>query len=252
LNWIAQATGLAGSAIGLIAFLTFGAAAIRGLTGFGMAIVLVPLLGMVIAPADAVILAILLQLLIGPVGIRNSLAACERPASFVIAGCAVAATPVGLWLLGKASPDLARLLIAAIAGAAFLLVITKRSLVAEPSRLVTVATGLAAGVLTGFAAMPGPPVVPYFLRGVRGPSAARASMMVVFFATAMAGTVSSILLRLTTWRLALLALMLFAPMLVGNWLGSKAFGRVAPPLWRTIVALLLGIAGCSAVWRALS
>ena len=45
------------------AAMTFGAAYVRGLTGFGMAIILVPLLGLIIAPGEAVVLGILLQLL---------------------------------------------------------------------------------------------------------------------------------------------------------------------------------------------
>jgi uncharacterized protein len=244
LNWITQATGLPLASLALVALLTFAAATIRGLTGFGMAIILVPLLGMVIRPADGVILAILLQLMIGPVGIRNSLALCERPASFVIAGCAVLATPIGLWLLGRTSPDLARVMIAAIAIGAFLIVILPKKGLGEPGRAVMVATGLTAGVLTGFAAMPGPPVVPYFLRGPLSPHQARASMMVVFFATATAGTVSSVVMGLTTWHLP--------PMLFGNWIGSLAFGRIPPVVWRTCVALLLGVSGCSAIWRAIN
>lgn len=44
--------------------MTFGAAYIRGLTGFGMAIILVPLFGLIVKPGDAVVIAILLQVLI--------------------------------------------------------------------------------------------------------------------------------------------------------------------------------------------
>ena len=52
------------------AVMTFGAAYVRGLTGFGMAIILVPMLGLIVSPGEAVVLGILLQVLIGPVGIR--------------------------------------------------------------------------------------------------------------------------------------------------------------------------------------
>ena len=58
MNWIAQASGLTPSALAFAAAMTFGAAAIRGLTGFGMAIILVPLLGLVIRPDQAVVLGI--------------------------------------------------------------------------------------------------------------------------------------------------------------------------------------------------
>jgi uncharacterized protein len=251
LTFIESATGLTPATIALAAAMTFGAAAIRGLTGFGMAIVLVPLLGLVIRPDQAVVLAILLQLLIGPVGIKTIIADSDRPSSVMIAGFAMLATPFGLWLLAHTAPDLARLLISLIAIGAFILVIMPKGQGHAPGRAATAATGLAAGVLTGFAAMPGPPVVPYYLRGAFTPVTARASMMLIFFATAIAGTVASTLLGLTTVPLMLIAAALFVPMFIGNHLGQMAFGRVSPSVWRSMVALLLGVAGVAAIIRLL-
>ena len=249
--WILSTSGLSPSALALAAAMTFGAAAIRGLTGFGMAIILVPLLGLVIRPDQAVVLAILLQFLIGPVGIKTIIANSDRPSSTVIAAFAVVATPFGLWLLAHTAPDVARLLISLIAIGAFILVIMPKGQGLAPGRTMTAVTGLAAGVLTGFAAMPGPPVVPYYLRGAFTPVVARASMMLIFFATATAGTIVSTLLGLTTVPLMLTALVLFVPMFVGNHLGQMAFGRVSQALWRSMVALLLGVAGVAALIRLL-
>jgi uncharacterized protein len=238
-------------ALALAALMAFIAAAVRGLTGFGMAIILVPLLGMIIPPAQAVILAILLQVMIGPVEIRKSLAHCERPSTFIIAGAAVLATPVGLWLLTLSTPDTARLIIAGLAIAAFLLVIMPKSPHGRPGLPLTVGTGITAGLLTGFAAMPGPPVVPYYLQGSVKPQTARASMMSIFFATAIAGTLASFASGMANGAVMMMAAILLGPMLLGNYLGSKAFGRVSPIIWRSCVAVLLCIAGISTLWRAL-
>lgn len=236
----------------LMAVMTFAAAGIRGVTGFGMAIVLVPLLALVVRPDEAVVVAILLQFLIGPVGLKTILADSERPSSLIIAGSAMLATPLGLWLLAHISPDLARILIAGVAISAFLFVlIPKRE--ARPLHLLqTIITGLSAGILTGFAGMPGPPVVPYYLRHGVSPHKARASMMLVFFATAIAGTVAAFVSGLATSKLVIIAFILLPPMLAGNWLGARAFGRMDPVLWRIGVSILLGGAAFSAVWRALT
>ncbi|MGB5078606.1 MAG: sulfite exporter TauE/SafE family protein, partial [Sphingorhabdus sp.] len=199
------------------AAMTFGAAFIRGLTGFGMAIILVPLLGLVVTPGEAVVLGIFLQVLIGPVGLKIIYADAERQSAITIALFAVIATPVGIWLLKLTSPDVARLLIAAIAIGAFVLVLLPQRPGFKPGRKETVATGIISGILTGFAAMPGPPVVPYYLRQQILPATARASMMLIFFATAISGTLSSFAMGIASWRLAWLSLMLFFPMLLGNW-----------------------------------
>lgn len=234
----------------LMGAMTFVAAGIRGVTGFGMAIVLVPLLALVVRPDEAVVVAILLQFLIGPIGLKTILADSERPSSLIIAASAMLATPLGLWLLARISPDLARILIAGVAIGAFLLVlIPKRSI--RPLHLVhTIATGLGAGILTGFAGMPGPPVVPYYLRHGVSPHQARASMMLVFFATAIAGTVAAFVSGLATGKLVMVAFTLLPPMLAGNWLGARAFGKMDPVIWRIGVSILLGGAALSAIWRA--
>lgn len=249
MNPVAAATGLAPSALALAAGMTFVAAGIRGLTGFGMAIVLVPLLGIIMRPDDAVVLAILLQFIIGPVGIRTILVEADRKSALPIAGLAMLATPGGLWVLARTSPDMARLAIAAIAIGAFLLLLATFRASRRPGGIATVAAGIAAGVLTGFAAMPGPPVVPYYLRSAFSAYEARGSMMLIFFATAIAGTVCAAAMGLVTPALAMLAAVLTIPMLAGNALGARAFGLVPDRVWRGAVALLLGIAGVFAVVR---
>ncbi|MEQ1686994.1 MAG: sulfite exporter TauE/SafE family protein [Sphingopyxis sp.] len=244
------ASGLTVTTFALAAAMTFGAALIRGLTGFGMAIILVPLLGMVIEPAQAVVLAILLQLLIGPVGLRTILADGDRASALPIAGVAMLATPLGLIALQATSPDVARLIIAAVAIGAFLLVLLPmRPDGHRPGAAEIGLTGLTSGILTGFAAMPGPPVVPFYLRQRIEPRVARASMMLVFFGTAIAGAISAFALGVASVQTAALAAALFLPMLAGNWAGGLAFGRVPATLWRSIVAIILGIAGVSAVLR---
>ena len=71
MNGLHDLLGLAPLTLAGAAAMTFGAAYVRGLTGFGMAIILVPLLGMLMPPGQAVVLGIILQLLIGPVGFRR-------------------------------------------------------------------------------------------------------------------------------------------------------------------------------------
>lgn len=249
LNPATALSGIAPLLMAGAAAMTFGAAYVRGLTGFGMAIILVPLLGMIVSPGEAVVLGILLQLLIGPVGLKIIYADAHRSSALTIAVYAMLATPLGIWLLGRTAPDVARLLIALIAIGAFLLVLLPQRGELRPGPKETAATGIASGILTGFAAMPGPPVVPYYLRQPIPPAEARASMMLVFFATAIAGTISSFALGLASWRLVWLSVLLFPAVLLGNWLGAKSFGKVPASLWRTFVAIVLGVAGLSAVVR---
>lgn len=236
--------------LALCALAALVAAFVRGLAGFGMAILLVPLLGLVIPPAEAVVVSNMLGLLIGLVGARQVWNEGERSAG-VIGGLAMLFTPVGLVALAATPPGIARVLIAGVAIGAFVLVLLPPKSGHVPGRVETGMTGAAAGLLTGFAGMPGPPVVPYYTRRAIPPAVARASMFTVFLLTSIASTLAAFALDLASWRDAALAVLLFVPVLLGNWVGGKAFGKVSAPAWRGFVGFVLGISGLMALVRLL-
>ena len=243
--------GLGADQIAIALAAALAAAFVRGLAGFGMAILLVPVLGLAIPPSEAVVTANWLGIFIGLVGLKAILGASERSA-FVIGGVAMLATPLGVWLLSITDPALARLIIALVALGAFALVLLpKRPHGHQPSGIETSGTGIACGVLTGFAGMPGVPVEPFYLRRQIAPQLARASMMTIFLATSVAGVGSAVALRVATWRELLLAALLFPAVLIGNALGNRAFGKVSDTAWRTFVGFVLGAAALAALWRLL-
>ena len=234
----------------LCALAAFVAAFVRGLAGFGMAILLVPLIALVIRPGEAVIVSNMLGLLIGLVGARKVWTAGEKSAG-VIGSLAMVMTPLGLLALFVTPPAVAHVIIAVVAIGAFLMVLLPAKHGHAPGTLETWLTGVASGLLTGFAGMPGPPVVPYYLRRPIPREVARASMLTVFLLTSSASTAASLALGLATWRDALFALLLFGPVLAGNSLGSLAFGKVSDRLWRSFVGFLLALSALTAFLRLL-
>jgi uncharacterized membrane protein YfcA len=249
LNAVLTFIDLSAPALAIIMALVFGASIVRGLTGFGLAIILVPLLGLIVKPAEAVAISILLQLLAGPIGLKRILRDGERSTALVIALAAVAATPFGVWLLAVTPPDIARLAIAGIALAAFGMLFIPAKEGAVPGRKESIATGIAAGVLTGFASMPGPPVVPFYMRRKLSPEVARASMLMVFFATAIAGSVASFVMGVANLQLLWLSVLCYPVLYIGTRLGELAFGSVSERAWRSFVGVILGLAGIAAIVR---
>ncbi len=243
--------GLAPEQIAIAIAAALAAAFVRGLAGFGMAILLVPVLGLTIPPREAVVVANLLGLFIGLVGLKKIIGHAERSALH-ISVLAMIATPLGVWLLAITDPALARLLIAVVALVAFLLVLLpKRPDGHQPSMAETGTTGIISGVLTGFAGMPGPPVVPYYLRRALPAQLARASMMTIFLATSLAGCLSAVALGVATKREPVLAAMLYPAVLLGNWLGTMAFGRVSENAWRIFTGAVLGLSAAAALLKLL-
>lgn len=229
--------------------LVFAASVVRGLTGFGLAIILVPLLSLIVEPADAVVISILLQLLAGPIGLKRILADGERSSATTISIAAIATTPFGVWLLSVTPPDVARLAIAGLALAAFGMLFLPAKEGAIPGRNETVATGIAAGLLTGFASMPGPPVVPFYMRRKLPPHVARGSMLMVFFACSIAGSIAAFAMGVANLHLLWLSILFYPALYGGTRLGELAFGKVSEPVWRTLVGIILGLAGAAAVVR---
>ena len=226
------------------------AAFVRGLAGFGMAILLVPVLALAIPPAEAVVVGNWLGVLIGLRDLRRNLSAAESSVKTIVV-LAVLMTPLGVFALTHTAPPLARLLIALVAVVAFIAVLLPQRAPHVPGSLATGLTGMASGFLAGFAGMPGPPVVPYYLGRRIEPRVARASMLVIFMATSLAGILSATALGVATLREPLMALLLFPAVLVGDALGHRAFGKVSARAWRTFTGIVLGAAAAGAVLKLL-
>ncbi|MEM7689785.1 MAG: sulfite exporter TauE/SafE family protein [Pseudomonadota bacterium] len=229
---------------------TLGAAFIRGLTGFGFGILLVPILALALPPVEAVLAINIMAGGLAFTEIRMILREAERSA-FVIGALVAVGTGPGLWLLSITPPDIARLLIALVAFSAFVAILVPQRGAKQPGALATTATGLSAGVLTGFAAMPGPPVVPYYVGRAIARTTAKASMIGVFGISAMAGIGSGAAIGVLSAQVLTLGLALFPLVLLGNWAGSRAFGRVSDTAWRSFVGVVLGTAACAALVRLL-
>ncbi len=228
----------------------FGSAFVRGLTGFGMAILLVPVLALTLTPVDAVLLTNFLSVFIGLSEIRRLLREAERSAWFIIAMVALT-TPVGLYLLSLTTPALARVVIAFIALSAFAAILLPRRGALEHHPATTGSVGILSGLMTGYAGMPGPPVVPYYVGRDIPRETAKASMLLIFTCASATGLASGAAIGLLDWRLALLALVLFPAILLGNRLGNAASGRIADRSWRICVGVVLGAAAMAALVKAL-
>ena len=239
--------GTAAIAAALLA--AFGSAFVRGLTGFGMAILLVPILALALSPVDAVLLTNFLSVFIGLSEIRRLLRGAERSAWVIIALVAVT-TPIGLYALSLTTPAIARVIIAFIALSAFVAILLPRRGALDHHPATTGGVGVMSGLMTGYAGMPGPPVVPYYVGRDIARETAKASMLLIFTCASMTGLASGVAMGVLQWTLALLAALLFPAVLLGNWMGNKASGRIEDRTWRICVGVVLGGAALGALWKA--
>ena len=224
---------------------------VRGLAGFGLSVVLVPILQLAIEPSAAVLVGIVSLFLIGLTDIGRIRRDADRSA-IPITLVALAAMPLGLWALVTLSADWARVLIALVSLGAFVLVVVPLGGFALPRRVAMALSGFFTGFFGGFAGMPGPGMAPFYLRGRLEPKAARASMMAIFLVLTPLSALFFVALGVGGWKELRLAALLFPAVLVGDWFGHRAFGRVSRAQWQWSVATVLAVAAGGALWKLLA
>lgn len=212
---------------------------IRGLSGFGTALVLVPVLALAVSPTNAVIVANILAVVLGITSYRGARHMAERSAR-TIALLAILATPAGLYLLSITPVPVARMVIAAVAMTALVaFLLPEPKLSDRHVGALAVSTGIAAGLIGGFAGMSGPPVIAFYIGRRVDKATARASMFVIFLATSLTACLTAVLLEMGDISALWLAAALTPVVLLGNWLGGLAFGKVSDLAWRLFAGVIV-------------
>jgi uncharacterized membrane protein YfcA len=226
----------------------FVAAVLRGYTGFGFALAAVPLLSLFMAPTDAVPVAIGLQLAGSLLDFRKASQACDWSSLRWLMLGALIGSPLGTLILNDISAPVARLAISAITLLAVFALQRGLALPGIPPRPVTSLTGFLSGLFNGLAAMPGPPVVTYYMSLPMPRRAARASLMVFFLMTSITATVSFVSVGLMNGHTIVLSLLGLPVMWLGTRIGELAFRRGNDTTHRQVsIASLGAIAVVSAV-----
>jgi hypothetical protein len=222
---------------------------LRGFTGFGFGLAAAPLLSAVVPPA-AVPAVLLLQVGSSLVGTRTTLRQADWPSTRILAVAAVLTTPIGILLLRWMDVGAVRL---AIAGACALGVVAlglgvKRD--HPPSLAYTLPFGLAAGVLSGLCAMPGPPILGFYLSSPIPAPTARSSMIAIFLVTGLAALVGALVGGLLTPAVMILSICTAPAMVVGTMVGSWLFDRAPSGIYRPVGLIALSAIAASAALRA--
>lgn len=221
---------------------------VRGLAGFGLSVVLVPVLQLAIDPSAAVLVGIVSLFLIGLTDVGRIRRDADRSA-IPITVLALVCMPLGLWALVALPTEWARMLIALVSLGAFVLVAVPLGKVAMPRKPAMALSGFFTGFFGGFAGMPGPGMAPFYLRGRLEPKVARASMMAIFLVVTPLSAAVFIWLGVGGLEELELAALLFPAVLLGDWFGHRAFGRVTQRQWQVATALVLGGAAVGALWK---
>ena len=211
--------------------LVFLAGAMRGFTGFGFSLAAVPLLSLVMPPSRAVPVVVILQCGLSVMGLRDAARQCDwRSVRFLALG-AVFATPLGAWALAHLAAAPVRLVIAVIVTLGSVVLVGGGRLASLPGGWRVLPFGVAAGLFNGLAGMPGPPVIAFYLASPSSSDVARASMIVFFLLTSILAMASLAWLGLLSQANLAEAALGLPAVLLGSWLGARAFRKSTERLY---------------------
>ena len=245
----------------LIASLLIVAAAgvVRGFAGFGFSALSVAGLSLMVSPARVVPAIFMLEILASLSQLRSAWRDIDWPwLSWLALGNALC-IPLGIALLAWLPETPLRLLIGVLLLMAAVLLRAGLSVGLAPTRSVRLATGLVSGFVNGVAAIGGIVVAVLLSTTQMPPARMRATMIALFLFTDLYALVWAGLLTLSGQAQEPLlgastlnwALWLTPPMLLGIWIGQRAFSGVSTQGFRQHVLNLLALISALAVARAL-
>lgn len=225
-------------------------AVLRGFTGFGLPLAAVPAMTLVLAPAVAIPAMLLLQILATLQALPGIYRAIHWPALTWLVVGSLAGIPVGTMLLALLPPDEMRLFIGLAMLVAVVVLWRGFRFAHMPGVPARLGVGALAGVMSGAAAMPGPPVVVFFLASPASAAVSRASLQIFFMVTALISLGLATVSGLVTWTTLVLALVLTPALALGSWAGEWLFRRTEGSNYRPAALAVLLVIGAMATGRA--
>jgi uncharacterized membrane protein YfcA len=232
-------------------FIAF-AACLRGLTGFGFAIVATPLLALVLPPTLAVPIVLFLQI---PAGLQTGFSDWKNTDRRAAATACLAGAPAiipGLFLVSSVAPETMRVVVGIVVVLSTL-VLSFGFRLGRPAKTVELAAaGAMSGFLMGAVAMAGPPVIVLLLASSWPAARCRATLSFVFFLLGCASFALAAWYGLVTWESLLLGALYAPGLLGGQALGARLFARVDANRYRSISLATVASTGVLVVARGVA
>lgn len=231
--WLA----LAGIAILIGGFL-------RGYTGFGSALAIIPPLAMVFGPKAAVAMHAVMEIPVILTLARDAVLQSSRPTVAPMMAALLIATPIGALALTVIDPDAMRLVISALVLAMVAVIAGSDRLSPFIGRRAALGAGAFGGLIQGAAGVGGPPVVLALLARGDDAATARANVVAVMSAMIAVSIITFALFGLVDRTVLIVALVAGPLCLIATWTGRWAFHRSGG---RDLKRLALAVIALSAI-----
>ncbi|WP_257625548.1 MULTISPECIES: sulfite exporter TauE/SafE family protein [unclassified Rhizobium] len=220
----------------------FVAGLARGFSGFGAALIFMPLASAVIGPQSAAPLLLIIDAVTAIGLIPDAWRRSDRRDVGMMAVGAAIGVPLGTAVLTMIDPLAVRWIIVLVVVVLLILLVSGWRYHGRPSAPLTIAVGAVSGMFTGAAQIGGPRVVVYWLGGSIRSTIVRANIVLYFAISTVLTGASYLIGGLITESVMVLALTTGPFYGLGLYLGSQFFGRASEGVFRWICYGLISAA----------
>jgi uncharacterized protein len=214
----------------------------RGFSGFGSALIFMPLASSIAAPRLVAALLLIIDFVAAAPLVPNAWKHADRKATAVIVFGALIGVPIGTWFLSRLEPVTTRWIISGFVTALLLLLLSGWRYRGKDHAALSIAIGGLSGFCSGLAQTGGPPIVGYWLGRPIASVVARANIMLFFGASDFFSVVSYALTGLITLDSIKFSLVVGPVYAIGVLFGATLFGKASEALFRAICYALIALA----------
>jgi uncharacterized protein len=225
-----------------ICAIAFVSGTARGFSGFGSALIFMPLASSMAAPRLVAALLLIIDFVAALPLAPNAWKHADRKATAVMVLGALIGVPIGTYFLSRLDPVTTRWIISGFVCALLVLLLSGWRYRGKDFPAVSVGIGALSGFCSGLAQTGGPPIVGYWLGRPIASMVARANILLFFAASDFFSAVSYSLTGLITADAIKFSLLAGPVYAIGVGIGAALFGCASETLFRTICYALIAMA----------
>ena len=214
----------------------------RGFSGFGSALIFMPLASSMAAPRLVAALLLIIDFVAAAPLLPNAWQKADRKATAVMVAGALIGVPIGTYFLSRLEPVTTRWIISGFVFALLLLLLSGWRYRGKDHAAIAVGIGGLSGFCSGLAQTGGPPIVGYWLGRPIPSVIARANIVLFFGASDFFSAVSYAATGLITLDAIKFALVVGPVYGIGVWFGASLFGKASETVFRAICYALIAAA----------
>ena len=220
----------------------FVASVSRGFSGFGSALIFMPLASTVAPPRLVAALLLVIDLICAAPLAPNAWKLANRKSVAFVAFGALLTVPIGTYALTQLNPVTTRWIIITFVTLLLALLISGWRYHGKGHPALSVGVGGLAGFCSGLAQTGGPPIVAYWLGRPIAGALARANIVLYFAMTDVISFGTYAVAGILSWDVVKLSLLVGPVYALGLFIGTRLFGVASETLFRRVCYSLIALA----------